>query len=150
MRENSEKFVSCGALQTKGEWLTHETIEENFDEKYLHLHHYFVEKNAISQVGNRFYERTSLESIISLQQGHKVLEKQSSSIARSKFFFIIAQRDLYFINTVCKQWNARKQRIQSKDLLTQTTSGLWRNPSAVAMLLNDPLNSRQTILKAVQ
>lgn len=44
-----------------------QTIEENFDEKYLHLHHYFVEKNAISQVGNRLYERTSLESIISLQ-----------------------------------------------------------------------------------
>lgn len=117
MRENSEKFVSCGALQTKGEWLTHETIEENFDEKYLHLHHYFVEKNAISQVGNRFYERTSLESIISLQQGHKVLEKQSSSIARSKFFFYH-----------CSTWPVLHQHCLQTVKRTKTTYSKQRSP----------------------
>ena len=65
--------------------------------------------------------------------------KLSDSIARNEFS---AQTDLYFITTVCKQWT-RTQRIKRKDLLTQTTSGLWRKPSAVAMLSSDPVNSRQ-------
>lgn len=64
-------------------------------------------------------------------------------MTRSRETRFIAQSDLYFINSVCKQWNTRTQRIKRKDLLTQTTSGLWRKPSAVAMLLSDPINSRQ-------
>lgn len=41
---------------------------DNLREKlYLHVHHDFVKKNAISQVGDRLYECTSLESIISLK-----------------------------------------------------------------------------------
>ena len=87
-----------------------QTIEENFDKKYSHLHHYFVEKNAISQVGNRLYERTSLESIISLQQGHKLSEKQGSSIAR--FEFIIAQSDLFHQH--CLQTVKRTNTTNSK------------------------------------
>ena len=62
MRENSEKFVSRGAVQSEGEW-----VRQSKRKFYLHVHHDFVEKNAISQVGDRLYECTSLESIISLQ-----------------------------------------------------------------------------------
>lgn len=68
---------------------------------YLHFHHDFVEKNAISQVGDRLYEGTSLESIIGLQ----IIRENINSVTRSREVLksIIAQSDLYFINTVCKQ-----------------------------------------------
>ena len=45
-----------------------------------------------------------------------------------------------FINSVCKQWSTvlrtRCDQLQSENL-TQTTSGLCRNPSAEAILLTD-------------
>ena len=47
---------------------------------YLHFHHDFVEKNAISQVGDRLYECTSLESIISLQ----IIRENINSVTRSR------------------------------------------------------------------
>lgn len=47
---------------------------------YLHFHHDFVEKNAISQVGDRLYEGTSLESIIGLQ----IIRENINSVTRSR------------------------------------------------------------------
>lgn len=86
-----------------------------------------------------------LKVLFAYRDEKKSLDKTEFTIARCKVISLKATCILHR-HTICKHWTHKEtvKLDESKILLTQTTSGLWRNPSAVAMVLHDRKTANTT------
>lgn len=91
--------------------------------------------------------RSVIDSISALALKVLLAYNNEKIVSQNRVFYTIARSKLAqrwpVLHQHCLQtlWS-RTNSDESKDLLTQTTSGLWRNPTAVAMLLHDPKNGK--------